>query len=69
MTGYLLDHWRYTWPDVWSVLARSRKASPTNNDPRTSDNCAFPNRTARHGFAGKDLLESRLRRCLISNPY
>ena len=26
MTGYLLDHWRYTWPDVWSVLARSRKA-------------------------------------------
>ena len=28
MTGYLLDHWRYTWPDVWSVLARSRKAPP-----------------------------------------
>jgi hypothetical protein len=27
MTGYLLDHWRYTWPDVWSALARSRKAA------------------------------------------
>jgi len=26
MTGYLLDHWRYTWADVWRVLARTRKA-------------------------------------------
>ena len=25
MTGYLLDHWRYMWPDVWGVLARSRR--------------------------------------------
>ena len=43
-----------------------REAPPTNKDsPRTSDNCAFPNRTARHGFAVKDLLESRLRRRLM----
>lgn|SRR2546428_126069 len=28
MIGSLLDHWRYTWPDVWSVLAKSRKAPP-----------------------------------------
>jgi hypothetical protein len=24
--GSLVDHWQYMWPDVWSVLARSRRA-------------------------------------------
>ncbi len=28
MTGSLFDYWRYTWPDVWSPLAKSRKAPP-----------------------------------------
>ena len=26
MIGSLTGHWKYTWPDVWCVLARSRKA-------------------------------------------
>src|SRR5580704_17990947 len=26
MIGSLLDHWKYTWPDLWTVLARSRHA-------------------------------------------
>lgn len=26
MIGSLIDHWKYTWPDIWSVLFRSRKA-------------------------------------------
>jgi hypothetical protein len=26
MIGSLLDHWKYTWSDLWSVLARSRRA-------------------------------------------
>lgn len=26
MIGILTDHWRYTWSDVWSVLAKSRRA-------------------------------------------
>jgi hypothetical protein len=28
MIGSLLDHWRYIWADLWSVLARSRRAPP-----------------------------------------
>jgi len=24
--GSLTDHWKYTWPEIWTVLARSRKA-------------------------------------------
>jgi hypothetical protein len=28
MIGSLLDHWKYTWPDLWSVMARSRRAPP-----------------------------------------
>ena len=47
-----------------------REAPFTNADSqRTSDNSALSNRTARHGFAGNDLLESRLRRPLVSNPH
>jgi len=26
--GSLLDHWKYTWGDVWGILARSRRAPP-----------------------------------------
>ncbi len=26
MIGSLTEHWKYTWADVWSVLARSRRA-------------------------------------------
>lgn len=26
MIGSLIDHWKYAWPDIWSVLATSRKA-------------------------------------------
>jgi hypothetical protein len=26
--GSLTDHWKYTWPDVWTHLARSRRAPP-----------------------------------------
>ena len=42
---------------------RPREAPPTNNDsPRSSDNCPFPYRTARHGFA-----EERLSRIKAEN--
>jgi hypothetical protein len=45
---------------------RPREAPPTNNDsPRSSDNCPFPYRTARHGFAGERL--SRIKAEKASN--
>lgn len=28
MIGSLLDHWQYTWPDIWSKLTNVRKAPP-----------------------------------------
>ena len=26
MIGSLIDNWKYTWPDVWTILAKSRRA-------------------------------------------